>query len=79
MSNHYDLIVIGAGSGGIATANKAAALGPKVMIVEKDHLGGTCVNEGCVPKKILWNFCSILESLQEAKFYSRDVHVAPTD
>lgn len=53
MSYDYDLFVIGAGSGGIATARRAAEYGAKVGIAEFDRLGGTCVNRGCVPKKLM--------------------------
>ncbi len=54
MAEHdYDLLVIGAGSGGVRAARVAAKLGAKVAIVEKQELGGTCVNRGCVPKKLL--------------------------
>jgi glutathione reductase (NADPH) len=53
MSYDYDLFVIGAGSGGIASARRAAEYGAKVGIAEYDRLGGTCVNRGCVPKKLL--------------------------
>ena len=53
MSYDFDLFVIGAGSGGIATARRAAQYGAKVGIVESDRLGGTCVNRGCVPKKLM--------------------------
>ena len=48
----YDLIVIGAGSGGVRAARMSASFGAKVAIVEKQYLGGTCVNVGCVPKKL---------------------------
>lgn len=48
----YDLLVLGAGSGGVRAARTAAQLGAKVAIVEAHHLGGTCVNLGCVPKKL---------------------------
>lgn len=51
MSQHFDLFVIGAGSGGVACARASAALGARVAIAEDDRLGGTCVNRGCVPKK----------------------------
>ncbi len=54
MHKKFDLIVIGAGSGGIAAANRAAEHGASVAIVESGELGGTCVNVGCVPKKIMW-------------------------
>jgi len=47
----YDLICIGGGSGGIATARRAAAHGARCAVIEASRLGGTCVNVGCVPKK----------------------------
>jgi glutathione reductase (NADPH) len=53
MSYDFDLFVIGAGSGGIASARRAAEYGAKVGIVESGPLGGTCVNVGCVPKKLM--------------------------
>ncbi|MBE9076774.1 glutathione-disulfide reductase [Romeria aff. gracilis LEGE 07310] len=53
MNYDFDLFVIGAGSGGIATARRAASHGAKVGIAEDDRLGGTCVNRGCVPKKLM--------------------------
>jgi glutathione reductase (NADPH) len=53
MTYDYDLFVIGAGSGGIATARRAAQYGAKVGIAEFDRLGGTCVNRGCIPKKLM--------------------------
>ena len=49
----YDLFVIGAGSGGVRAANMASGLGVRVAIAEQRYLGGTCVNVGCVPKKLL--------------------------
>jgi len=51
---HYDLLVLGGGSGGLAVAEKAAAFGRKVGVIEEKRLGGTCVNNGCVPKKVMW-------------------------
>lgn len=65
----FDLLVIGAGSGGIASARRAASYGAKVAVVEKGRLGGTCVNVGCVPKKVMWNAASIAETLQEMHHY----------
>ena len=50
----YDLIAIGGGSGGLAVAEKAAKSGKKVAIIEANKIGGTCVNNGCVPKKVMW-------------------------
>ncbi|MGM3304599.1 glutathione-disulfide reductase [Anabaena sp. WFMT] len=67
MSYDFDLFVIGAGSGGIATARRAAEYGAKVGIAEFDRLGGTCVNRGCVPKKLMVyssNFPSLFEDAQ---------------
>lgn len=52
MDQHYDLFVLGAGSGGVAAARASAALGARVGIAEVDRIGGTCVNRGCVPKKL---------------------------
>ena len=51
-TKHFDYLVIGAGSGGMASARRAAEYGAKVALVEKSALGGTCVNIGCVPKKV---------------------------
>jgi glutathione reductase (NADPH) len=67
MTYEFDLFVIGAGSGGIATARRAAEYGAKVGIAEFDRLGGTCVNRGCVPKKLMVyaaNFSSLFEDAQ---------------
>lgn len=60
----FDLLVLGGGSGGVATANRAALLGAKVALVEGDRMGGTCVNRGCVPKKVMWYAASIAETLK---------------
>ena len=54
MNNNYDLIVMGGGSGGLACAQRAAEYGATVAVIEHAPLGGTCVNVGCVPKKIMW-------------------------
>jgi glutathione reductase (NADPH) len=61
--------VIGGGSGGIAMANRAASYGAKVALIESGRLGGTCVNVGCVPKKIMWNAASIAHIFHEAGDY----------
>ena len=52
MSEQYDLVVIGAGSGGVRASRMAAATGARVAVIEDMFLGGTCVNVGCVPKKL---------------------------
>jgi glutathione reductase (NADPH) len=64
---HFDLIVIGAGSGGLAAAQRAASYGKKVALIEMSKIGGTCVNLGCVPKKIMWYAGQIEEALQLSK------------
>lgn len=64
MKRLYDLLVIGAGSGGLASARRAAKYGKKVGIIEGGKLGGTCVNLGCVPKKVMWNAACMLEDLK---------------
>jgi len=69
MRKHYDLIALGGGSGGIATANRAARYGAKCAVVEPGPLGGTCVNVGCVPKKIFWNAAAIKHSGEMASEY----------
>lgn len=62
----YDLIVIGGGSGGIACAKRAAMHAAKVAIIESSRYGGTCVNVGCVPKKMYYNAASVRETLKHA-------------
>ncbi|HIX70927.1 MAG TPA: glutathione-disulfide reductase [Candidatus Enterococcus stercoravium] len=60
----YDYIVIGGGSGGIASANRAGEHGARVLLIEGKALGGTCVNVGCVPKKVMWQASEMLTMLQ---------------
>ena len=69
MAKHYDYIAIGGGSGGIASINRAAMYGVKGLLIEGNELGGTCVNVGCVPKKVMWHASQISESL---KSYAND-------
>ena len=66
MNKHFDLIAIGGGSGGLAVAERAAQAGKRVAIVESAELGGTCVNVGCVPKKVMWYAANIAEALHDA-------------
>lgn len=68
-SQPYDLICIGGGSGGIATARRAAAYGAKCAVVESSRLGGTCVNVGCVPKKVMWQAAHATEVMARASDY----------
>lgn len=68
-SDQFDLISIGGGSGGLACAQRAAEHGAKAAVVESGRLGGTCVNVGCVPKKVMWNAAGIAQSLSDAADY----------
>ncbi|MGF1685179.1 glutathione-disulfide reductase [Photobacterium japonica] len=80
MAKHFDYICIGGGSGGIASANRAAMYGAKVALVEAKALGGTCVNVGCVPKKVMWHGAQIAEAMHlYAKDYGFDVDVKGFD
>ena len=65
----FDYVVIGAGSGGMASARRAAAMGKKVCMIENRVIGGTCVNVGCVPKKVMFNLANFLEEAQAMKGY----------
>ena len=75
MAASFDLIVIGGGSGGLAHAQRAAEYGAKVAVIESGALGGTCVNVGCVPKKIMWLTAHHAQMLGHAKDYGFDVSV----
>ena len=67
----YDYLVIGGGSGGVSSARRAAGYGSnKVAIVEANRFGGTCVNVGCVPKKIMFQAASLREMIQQSKHYT---------
>ncbi len=70
----FDLIVLGGGSGGIACATRAARYGAKVAVIEQKHLGGTCVNLGCVPKKIMFNASLMAELFGKAESYGFSTH-----
>lgn len=92
MTRHFDLVTIGAGSGGVAISNRAASYGARCALIEAGRIGGTCVNVGCVPKKVMWNGAVLAHALEEAPDYgfgvtghafdwkalkaSRDQHVA---
>ena len=66
---NYDIIIIGSGPGGYVTAIRAAQLGFKTAIVEREYLGGICLNWGCIPTKALLRSAEILHYLQNAKDY----------
>src|ERR1700735_1679027 len=73
MAFDYELIVIGGGSGGMACAQRAASYGARTLLVESGRLGGTCVNVGCVPKKVMWNAGELAHALRDAAGYGFDV------
>ncbi|MFW9882278.1 MAG: dihydrolipoyl dehydrogenase [Candidatus Thorarchaeota archaeon] len=69
----YDLVVIGAGPGGYHSAIRAAQYGAKVALIEKNKLGGTCLNRGCIPTKALLASAHFIEKLQEAEEFGVDI------
>ncbi|MGY0144684.1 glutathione-disulfide reductase [Edwardsiella tarda] len=75
MTKHYDYLAIGGGSGGIASINRAAMYGRKCALIEAKALGGTCVNVGCVPKKVMWHAAQIAEAI---KLYGPDYGLEAT-
>lgn len=80
MTKHYDYLAIGGGSGGIASVNRAAIYGKKCALIEAKALGGTCVNVGCVPKKVMWHGAQIAEAMHRyAADYGFDVDVKQFD
>jgi Pyruvate/2-oxoglutarate dehydrogenase complex, dihydrolipoamide dehydrogenase (E3) component, and related enzymes len=89
MAYDFDLYVIGAGSGGVRAARFAAGFGAKVAVAESRYLGGTCVNVGCVPKKLLVYGAHFAEDFEQAillhpsdpdeRPWPRDPHRPPAD
>ena len=75
MLNRFDLLVIGGGSGGIAHARRAAEYGATVGVIEYGPLGGTCVNVGCVPKKVMWYTAAHAQHFAHAADYGFDIAV----
>ena len=75
MAKHYDLIAIGGGSGGLSVAERAASYGAKCAVIERGKIGGTCVNVGCVPKKVMWNGAHLAHALKHAVDYGFDLDV----
>jgi glutathione reductase (NADPH) len=79
VTTHFDLLVIGGGSGGLAHAQRAAEYGIRAAVVEYGPLGGTCVNVGCVPKKIMWYSAHHAQQLQHAADFGFDITVKSHD
>ena len=75
----FDYLVVGGGSGGLASARRAASYGARVALVEAGELGGTCVNVGCVPKKVMWNASEVADALRHAPGYGFEVEVKGHD
>ena len=69
MAQHYDLIAIGGGSGGLSVVERAARHGARCALIEAARLGGTCVNVGCVPKKVMWHAAHLAHALDDAPGY----------
>jgi dihydrolipoamide dehydrogenase len=79
MNNNYDLIVLGSGPGGYVAAIRAAQLGQKVAIIERESLGGICLNWGCIPTKALLKSASVFDYLKHAADYGIEVGDAKID
>ena len=75
MPIHYDYIAIGGGSGGLGTAQRAAEYGARVAVIQPERLGGTCVNVGCVPKKLTWTAAMLAHAAEDARGYGFDLTV----
>ncbi len=78
-NQQHDLVVIGGGSGGIAAARRAAQHGARVALVESGRLGGTCVNQGCVPKKVMWHAAQLAHALEDAAAYGFELELRQHD
>lgn len=79
MAERYDLLVIGGGSGGLAHAQRAAEYGVRAAVIEYGPLGGTCVNVGCVPKKVMWYAAHHAHGFHHAESYGFDIEVKGHD
>ena len=79
MNNHFDLIAIGGGSGGLAVAEKAAQYGKRVAVIEPQKMGGTCVNNGCVPKKVMWYAANLAHAVDDANRFGIPASRGKTD
>jgi len=78
-NQEFDLISVGGGSGGLACVQRAVEHGATAALIESHRLGGTCVNVGCVPKKVMWNAAGIASAVADAADYGFDVRAAGND
>ncbi|NQU63629.1 MAG: FAD-dependent oxidoreductase, partial [SAR324 cluster bacterium] len=67
--NKYDVIVIGSGPGGYVSAIRATQLGKKTAVIERENLGGVCLNWGCIPTKALLESARLLDEMRNAKSF----------
>jgi glutathione reductase (NADPH) len=79
MSKAYDLIALGGGSAGLAAAQRAAEYGTRALVIERGPLGGTCVNVGCVPKKVMWHAAELAQAFSDAPNYGFEAVVPSLD
>jgi pyruvate/2-oxoglutarate dehydrogenase complex dihydrolipoamide dehydrogenase (E3) component len=79
MARQFDLAVIGGGSGGLALSKRAAEHGARAVVIEAGRIGGTCVNVGCVPKKVMWNAANTAHALHDAPDYGFDLDLSGHD
>ena len=77
--NKYDIIIIGGGPGGYVAAIRAAQLGKKVAVLESNHLGGICLNWGCIPTKALLKNAEVFETIKNAKIYGINIGEVSVD
>ncbi len=73
LPKHYNYLVIGGGSGGVASSRRAASYGAKVLLIESKRIGGTCVNVGCVPKKVMWYAADVANRITQFKEYGFEI------
>jgi glutathione-disulfide reductase len=79
MNTKFDVIILGGGSGGLAVAERAVSYGQSVAVIDGSALGGTCVNRGCVPKKVMWYAANLAHAAHDASEYGIKTHISGMD